>query len=294
MLKYTTPQITYEISGVRVGGQPGENPPVLIGSIFYHKHKIVEDESKGIFNKTEAETLIKTVEELSDKTKLPFMLDVIGSTSEAIVKFIEFTVSTTKAPILVDTLGAIEVSNTALRYVREVGLVDRVVYNSLTVKSKDEEFRILQENNVGAAVYLLYTDKVVDMKARIDNLETLLRKGKEFGIEKVLVDTFVIDLPSLTVAVRTAIEIKRRYGLPVGSGAHNAISIQRKAFKERFGTEGVKICELTSNLMTIVMGCDFVLYGPIEASKEVFPAVYTLYTTYRYLLRRKELTLPLD
>ena len=43
--------------------------------------------------------------------------------------------------------------------------------------------------------------------------------------------------------------------------------------------------------MTIVMGCDFVLYGPIEASKEVFPAVYTLYTTYRYLLRRKELTL---
>lgn len=293
MFRFTTPQITYEIGGVRVGGQPGENPPVLIGSIFYHGHKVVEDESKGVFNRVEAEGLIKTVEELSDKTKLPFMLDVVGSTPEAIVKFIEFTVGVTKAPILIDTLGSIEVSDVALRYVREVGLVSRVVYNSLTIKSKDDEFRMLRENNVKAAVYLLYTDKVMDMNTRLENLESLLKKGKEFGIEKVLVDTFVIDLPSLSVATRTAIEVKRRYGLPVGCGAHNAISTQRKAFKERFGTDGLRICELTSNLMTIVLGCDFILYGPIESSKDVFPAIYTLYTTYRYLLRRKESTLQL-
>ena len=293
MFRFTTPQITYEICGVKVGGQPGENPPVLVGTIFYHKHKIVEDTSKGIFNRVEAESLIKTVEELSDKTKLPFMLDVVGSTPESIVKFIEFVANTTKAPILVDTLGALVVSNAALKYVREVGLVDRVIYNSLTAKSKNEEFKILQENNVKSAVYLLFTDKIMDMNARIENLEVLLRKGKEFGIEKVLVDVFVIDLPSLSAATRTAIEIKKKYGLPVGSGAHNAISTQRKAFKERFGVEGLEMCELASNLMTVVMGCDFVLYGPIEASKEVFPAIYTLYTAYKYLLRRKELTLSL-
>ena len=293
MFRFTTPQITLEISGIKIGGEPGENPPVLVGSIFYHKHRVVEDEHRGAFNKAEAEALIRTVEELSDKTRLPFMLDVVGSTPEAIIKYIEFVADVTGAPILVDALGAVEVSRAALEYVREAGLAGRVVYNSLTARSKEEELRVLQENHVKSAVYLLYTDKIMDMDARIGSLDALLRKGKEFGVEKILVDTFVIDVPSLSVATRTAIEVKRRYGLPVGCGAHNAIATQRKAFKERFGAEGLKACELASNLATAVMGCDFILYGPIEASKEVFPAVYALYTSYRYLLRRGELALPL-
>ena len=145
MFRFSTQQITYEIGGVKIGGQPGENPPVLVGTIFYHKHKIVEDASKGIFNRVEAESLIKTVEELSDKTKLPFMLDVVGSTPESIVKFIEFVANTTKTPILVDTLGALEVSNAALKYVREVGLVDRVIYNSLTAKSKMKSLKFYRK-----------------------------------------------------------------------------------------------------------------------------------------------------
>jgi len=291
MLKFTTPQITYEIGGVKIGGQPGENPPVLIGTIFYHKHKIVEDAFRGIFNKIEAETLIRTIEELSDKTKLPFMLDVVGSTPEAIIKFIDFVTSTTKAPILVNTLGAIDVSKAALEYIREVGLVDRVIYNSLLAKSKDEEFKILQESNVKSAVYLLYTDKIMDMNTRLENLDILLKRGEKFGLEKILVDVFVVDIPSLSVATRTALEIKKKYGLPVGSGAHNAISTQRKVFKEKFSVEGLKACELASNLLTIAMGCDFVLYGPVEAAREIFPAVYTIYTAYKYLLRKRELVL---
>ena len=51
-----------------MGGQPGEYPTVLIGSLFYDKHKIVSDPIKGEFDRRSAEKLIKTVEELSDKT----------------------------------------------------------------------------------------------------------------------------------------------------------------------------------------------------------------------------------
>jgi len=40
--------------------------------------------------------------------------------------------------------------------------------------------------------------------------------------------------------------------------------------------------------MSIVLGADFLLYGPIEVAKEIFPAVYTVYTAYKYLARRKE------
>ena len=85
MFGFTTPQITYEISGIKSGGQPGENPPVFVGSIFYRKHRVVEDEHRGVFNKAEAEALIRIVEELSDKTRHPFMLDVAGFTPEAII-----------------------------------------------------------------------------------------------------------------------------------------------------------------------------------------------------------------
>ncbi|MEM5818410.1 MAG: tetrahydromethanopterin S-methyltransferase subunit H, partial [Desulfitobacterium hafniense] len=46
MFKFTAQQHVYDINGVKVGGQPGEYPTVLIGSIFYRGHKIVSDGQK--------------------------------------------------------------------------------------------------------------------------------------------------------------------------------------------------------------------------------------------------------
>lgn len=285
MFTYSFEQKIFEIKNIKIGGQPGENPPTLIGSIFYYKHKIVEDEKKGVFNKQQAEILIKKVEEVSEKTRLPYMFDVVGSTPESIVKYIEFVSNVSNAPILVDALGDIVVASAALKYVKETGLNDRTIYNSLTAKSKDEEYKILYENNIDKAILLLYTDKILDVGARLKNLEIMLEKTKTYGINKILVDTFVIDVPTLSIAMKTGIEIKKKYGLPFGCGAHNAISTQRKSFKEKFGVSGLKSCELASNLASIVIGADFLLYGPIETSEEIFPAVYTIYTSYRYLKR---------
>lgn len=288
MFRFKSIQKVYEIGGVKIGGAPWENPPVLVGSIFYHRHKVVKDEKNGEFDKTATEELIKTVEELSNKTRIPAMLDVVSSSPNAIVKYIDFVSSITKMPLMLDALS-IETMRAAFQFVKDVGLNDRVVFNSLNAKSKDEEFSLLQEFNIKSSVLLLYTERVVDIDVRLKNLELLLDKSKKHGIEKVLIDTFVIDVPSLSAAIRTLIEIKSKYGLPCGAGAHNAISSQRKSFKERFGIDGTKACELASNLTTIVLGADFLLYGPIESAIEVFPATYTVYTSYRYLGRKKDL-----
>ncbi|MEM5821621.1 MAG: tetrahydromethanopterin S-methyltransferase subunit H [Ignisphaera sp.] len=288
MFRFKSIQKVYEIGGVRIGGAPWENPPVLVGSIFYHRHKVVKDEKNGEFDKTAAEELIKTVEELSNKTRIPAMLDVVSSSPNAIVKYIDFVSSITKMPIMLDALS-IETMRAAFQFVKDVGLNDRVIFNSLNAKSKDEEFSLLQEFNIKSSVLLLYTERVVDIDVRLKNLELLLDKAKNYGIEKVLIDTFVIDVPSLSAAIRTLIEIKSKYGLPCGAGAHNAISSQRKSFKETFGIDGTKACELASNLTTIALGADFLLYGPIESAVEIFPATYTVYTSYRYLGRKKDL-----
>lgn len=288
MFRFRSIQRVFEIGGVKVGGAPWENPPVLIPSIFYHKHKLVRDEATGDFDRSAAEKLIKDVEEISSKTKIPVMLDVVSASPNAVVKYLEFISTVTRMPILIDTPSK-EAMEAAFKFVKDAGLIDRVVYNSLTARSRDEEFDLLRKYDVRASVLLLYTERVVDVDARLKNLEVLLEKTKIYGIDKVLVDTFVIDVPSLSAAIRTIVEVKSKYGLPCGAGAHNAISSQRKSFKERFGVDGTRACELSSNLAPIVLGADFLLHGPIEAAGEVFPAVYTIYTSYRYIGRRKEL-----
>jgi len=61
-------QKRFKIGKVNIGGLPGANPTVLIGSIFYHD-----------FNKEAAEECINIQEEFSDKTGNPHMLPVAYS-----------------------------------------------------------------------------------------------------------------------------------------------------------------------------------------------------------------------
>ncbi len=42
MFRFDKEQIVYNIGGVKVGGQLGENPTVLSGTMFYNGHKIIE------------------------------------------------------------------------------------------------------------------------------------------------------------------------------------------------------------------------------------------------------------
>ncbi|MEM2137236.1 MAG: tetrahydromethanopterin S-methyltransferase subunit H, partial [Candidatus Methanomethylicia archaeon] len=199
MLKFKTSQKVFEIGGVKIGGQPGENPTVLIGSIFYHKHSIVIDEKRGLFNKDKAEELIKLKEEYMDRTGNPGMMDVIGSTEEAICKFIDFVANVTDMPILIDSPSA-NVKIAGVKYAKETGLERRVIYNSLIPKSRGEEFEVIRENNIESAILLAYKIAITTSKARIEMLKELLKRAEEAGIRKPLLDTFVIDIPSLSIA----------------------------------------------------------------------------------------------
>ncbi|MDP3035576.1 MAG: tetrahydromethanopterin S-methyltransferase subunit H, partial [Methanobacteriaceae archaeon] len=68
MFRFDKEQVVIDVAGVKVGGQPGEYPTVLAGTIFYGGHKIISDEKAGVFDKDAAEALIKTMEEMSDVT----------------------------------------------------------------------------------------------------------------------------------------------------------------------------------------------------------------------------------
>ena len=78
------------VAGVKFGGQCGELPSVLCGTIFYHGHKIVEDEERGVFDHAAAERLISRQAELSEETGYPSVLHLYARSTPAFERYLDF------------------------------------------------------------------------------------------------------------------------------------------------------------------------------------------------------------
>jgi tetrahydromethanopterin S-methyltransferase subunit H len=279
-------QKKFTVGKVSIGGETGESPTVLIGSIFYHKQKSIGfREETGEFNHKECERLINLQEEFSDKTGLPCMFDVVLSSKKWTAQITDFVASATDAPILLDAPSA-EIRLAALDYAREAGVQDRCVYNSLSPESRKTEYDKIRETRLEAAVLLAYNAKDITSKGRVDAIRQILPKAAENGISKMLLDACVLDVPTLGLAFKAVFDLKNEFGHPAGCGAHNAIDTW-KGLKSKMGLDAVKPCAATANAFTIAAGADFILYGPIEDSPFVFPAVAMVNAALAQLLIEK-------
>ena len=90
MFRFKRDQSVVNVGGVKIGGQPGELPSVLCGTIFYHGHRIVEDEGRGIFDKKAAKSLIDRQAELSAETGCPSILHLYARSIEAFQNYLAF------------------------------------------------------------------------------------------------------------------------------------------------------------------------------------------------------------
>lgn len=267
MFKFEKEQKIFSISGVKVGGQPGQLPTVMVGSIFYHKHKIVKDERKGEFDKDKAEELLKNEEEISKKTGNPRIVDVCCSWPEAFDKFLDFVANTTKGPFSIDGATA-EVRMAGLKYVKEAGLSERAVYNSITPHIKEEELSAIRDSKIKSAILLALNTKNPTVSGRLQVMDELISLAQKAGIENMLIDAAVLDLPDPGPVSKAIYLIKERYGLPGGAGTHNAVARwndRRKLEK----TEYLLACAV-ANVFPIFAGANFVLYGPIEHAKDAY------------------------
>ncbi|MEM3754558.1 MAG: tetrahydromethanopterin S-methyltransferase subunit H [Candidatus Bathyarchaeia archaeon] len=285
MWEFKTQQKQLIIGNIKIGGLPGSRPTVLIGSIFYNKHRIVKNQETGEFDKEEAEKVIKEQEEFSNKTGNPHMLDVVGSTPMAMEKFLEFISGITEAPILLDGVSK-EVRLKALDYINEVGIKNAIIYNSLVPESDQEEYEKIKEHGLKSAVLLAFNRKEFTSKGRVNAIKQILPKAKEAGIENVLIDTCVLDIPSLGMACKALFELKNEFGFPVGCGAHNAIATWT-GLKVKMGTQAVNPAIASANTLAVAIGADFILYGPIEDAKYVFPTVALIDAAYGQLARER-------
>ncbi|MEM1547283.1 MAG: tetrahydromethanopterin S-methyltransferase subunit H [Candidatus Methanomethylicia archaeon] len=266
---FQSPQQKFTIGKVILGGLPGENPTVLIGSIFYHNQKkIWLNTLDGIFNREEAEKLIKIQEEFADRTGLQSMLDVVIPSRKCIEKIIDFICSVTNSSILIDS-PSVNIRIEALKYAGEIGVLEKCIYNSLNPESSELEINKVREIGVGSVILLAYNTKDLTSNGKIKAIKELIPKVKDL---KILIDTCVIDIPSLGLALKAMLSLKSEYGYPVGCGAHNAIETWR-GLKTKMGTQSINPCIAAANTITLTAGADFILYGPIENAPIVFPAV---------------------
>lgn len=273
MLKYKVEQKTIKIGNYSIGGDPRSTPTALAGTIFYLRQKnIFKDEEKGLINKEFAENLIKKQEELADKTGLVPLLDIVISYEQNIEPILDFVSKTTDVPMLIDA-PTFDVRIPLIKYVEEAGFQKEVIYNSLTPDSKEEEYNLLSEAKLENFILLALETKKWTTQARVEIIEKLIEKAQNSNLANTnfLIDCCVIDFTSLGLAMSAMEQIKNKYGLPVGSGAHNSVDTW-KNLKLKFG-DIKKYATIVASTITLAAGADFILYGPITYAELIFPNV---------------------
>lgn len=282
LLQFDAEQKCFQIGNVQIGGQPGARPTVMIGSMFYHSHKVIQDEERGEFDVEEATKRIRLQEDYSERTGNPGMLDVVGATPTAIQRHLEFAAATTSMPLLIDGTTT-EVRLAGLDYVAKAGIADRVVYNSVQPEISDEELSAISKAGVRSAILLTYYLLDFTAKGRVQAVRNLLPRCLEAGVDQLIVDTCVMDLATLGQACSAIFDVKNEFGLPAGGGVHNAVAVWR-GLKTKMGEQAVKPCVASACASAAAIGADFVLYGPIEDAPFIFPAVAMIDTAMSQLV----------
>jgi tetrahydromethanopterin S-methyltransferase subunit H len=286
LVEYRAEQQTFDIGGVKIGGKPGVRPAVLIGTVFYHGHKILIDENRGEFQQDEAERLVREQEDFAERTGNPCMFDVVGATPEAMRKNLEFMARTTKAPLLIDGT-TVDVRLAGLEYAAQAGIQDRVVYNSIQPEVGDEELAAIEKAGVQAALLLTYYMLDFTAAGRVHCVKEFLPRAQQAGIRKLIIDTCVLDLASFGQAMSAMHDIKDQFGLPVGGGVHNALAMWR-GLKSKMGPQAKDPCHAAAIAATVAIGADFVLYGPVEDAKFIFPAAAMVDTALSQLAMERD------
>lgn len=273
MLKFETAQRVCRIGQVEIGGQPGERPTVLIGSIFFARHQIVRDPQLGLFDEAKAKALLAAEAEASAFSGIPHFVDPVGENSTALIRYIEFLAQHTTAPILVDSpLQKARIET--LRYFAGSELMLRLVYNSIAEDYTPEELATIRESGVKSAIVLALSSKAMRPVQRVKLLqERLIPAAQQAGIENILVDVGVLDMASIAWAALCIREVKAQLGYPAGCAPANAICTWEKM---QARGETAYVAAMSAALTTIALaGADFILYGPLRFAPWVYPAVAT-------------------
>ena len=273
MFQFSTEQKVFNIGTIKVGGQPGERPPLLIASMFHNKDRILQDR-KGNFDREKAKELIRKQEELSASTGIPSMVALMANTAEEAQIYIDFYLETTDMPFGIDMWVA-EKRAKATEYIAKLGVQDKFLYNSITPWDKDIKGQVTKLKDLGIkhVVVQAFDDKDQSPAGRLNSLEGLLSQGAG-DFDTVIVDTSVMNLPATSFSLIANKLIKEKTGLPCGGAYSNGTHMWKES-KDLWGMDGFRAMDAVAQGMSSALWSDYNFYGPVVTAPRIFPAVAT-------------------
>jgi tetrahydromethanopterin S-methyltransferase subunit H len=272
MFRYRSAQKVGNIGGIKVGGQPGENPPLLIASMFQKGDILLESRKEGRFNRSAAVERIREMERLAGETGVPGMVAMVANTLDEMKNYIDFFTGVTDMPFAID----IWVQKTRLavaRYIAEQDLQDRVLYNSITPWDEDIEGQVAEIRGLGIKHVVVQAFDMEDKgpNGRVKSLKKLLPVIEKGNFESILVDTAVMNLPATAFSLVANHLIKQEFGLPAGCASSNGTYMWRKTASEHDRYKFSAIDTATQAISALMS--DFIFYGPMTGTARIFPAV---------------------
>lgn len=278
MFRFETEPKTYEIGGVKLGGQPGDYPTVACFSIFQESDRLFDKGSrrKG-FNEERAEELLKTAEKYSEETGVPVMADIVASPGEKFNKYVDFVTSKSNMPFCVDAIQ-MKTKLQGAEYCAEKGLLDRMFYNSITVWEEDPETEIKEMAQIGVKNVLLVAFDVADQMptGRISGAQKLLDAIEKVGakFETVIVDTTTLNAPAAAMCGIAGKMIKEKWGFATASAPSNGSYMEYKRFKdEMWGFKSWGAIDAAVEALSAFFFNDLVFSGPMAGTERVIPAI---------------------
>ena len=259
-----------------MGGQPGELPTVLMGNIFYKGMPEVVDHEKGEFKTEAVLKWISVAEELSEKTGVPHFLDVMASCPRAMEKYVLFVAEKSSGVFLIDG-STPETQVAGLEAIRDHGLQKRAMFNGISPQTTSEELDAIRECGVKAAILMAQDEldyspagRVVALKGS-EGQKGLVKIAEEAGVDKILVDTIVFDVPSIAYATEAIKLVKEELGYPAGCSPANA-TFDWKRVQNKVLRRGFAAYNASAHTIAQMGGADFLIYGPLKQARNVILA----------------------
>ncbi len=262
-----------QIGSWKIGGQPGDNPPLLVSSMFHKGDRILGKRKAGEFDRDKATTYIKRQEELSEQTGIPAITAMVANTADEMKRYIDFFIGLSDKPFGID-MWMQEPRIEAVKYVSELGLMDRLLYNSITPWDKDipGEVEQMKELGVKHVVLQVYDENDPTPQGRVNSFRKMMEMIGEDTFETILVDTSVMNLPATSFSSIANRMIKEEFGVPAGLASSNGTFMWKEA-REMWGAEGFSAMNVAGQAAATMFWCDVIFYGPQVIAPRVFPAV---------------------
>lgn len=211
---------------------------------------------------------------MSEKTGIPCMVDVVAESPDVLIKYLDFVADVTPSPLLING-PSMDVRVEASKYAVEVGLQDRVVYNSINYTLNDREIEAIRETGIKSAIIQAFNPMDPRPRGMITILKGsggkvgLLEGAAKAGIEKPLILTPVLDVPSIGFSAHGIRLAKEEFGLPTGTAPVGVVGRWGKV--QALSEYGKLICRAGAAAFIQAAGSDFIIYGSLAKARTIFP-----------------------